>query len=306
MKITVLGCGALGQVWLTALARQGHDVQGWLRVPQPYCSVNVTDLQGEVSNHTFIANDPLFLARSDLLLVTLKAPQVSPAIKNLQSVLRADMPVLLLHNGMGTLEELRDLTQPLLRGITTHAAMHDGTVIRHVAAGITHIGPVSRDAAPLSHLADLLHQALPDVAWHDDIASACWRKLAVNCVVNPLTVEHECLNGALRAWPEQIDTLCDELALLLTREGQHMDAETLRAIIYDVIDTTAANVSSMLQDIRTQRQTEIDYITGYLLRRARSQGITLPENSRLYDLVKRKESQYERQPIRTGMPRSWQ
>ncbi len=45
MKITVLGCGALGQIWLAALARQGHDVQGWLRVPQPYCSANVIELQ---------------------------------------------------------------------------------------------------------------------------------------------------------------------------------------------------------------------------------------------------------------------
>src|SRR5215475_64785 len=82
MKITVLGCGALGQIWLAALARQGHDVQGWLRVPQPYCSVNVIDPDGHVSNHTFIANDPLFLAESQLLLVTLKAPQVSPSVKN--------------------------------------------------------------------------------------------------------------------------------------------------------------------------------------------------------------------------------
>ena len=41
MKITVLGCGALGQLWLTALCKHGHKVQGWLRVPQPYCSVNL-------------------------------------------------------------------------------------------------------------------------------------------------------------------------------------------------------------------------------------------------------------------------
>ncbi len=306
MKITVLGCGALGQIWLTALARQGHEVQGWLRVPHSWCPTRVIDLQGQISSNTFIANDPLFLEQSDLLLVTLKAPQVSAAISNLQSLLRAETPVLLLHNGMGTLDELRDVTQPLLRGITTHAAMRAGTTIQHIAAGITHIGPVSREGARYSYLADLLHQALPDVAWHDDIASACWRKLAINCIINPLSVEHNCQNGALRAWPEQIALLCDEIAQLMAREGQHIEVDNLRAIIYDVIDSTAANVSSMLQDIRAQRQTEIDYITGYLLRRARSQGITLPENSRLYDLVKRKESQYERQPIRTGMPRSWQ
>lgn len=306
MKITVLGCGALGQIWLAALARQGHDVQGWLRVPQPYCSVNVIDPEGHVSNHTFIANDPLFLAESQLLLVTLKAPQVSPAVKNLQSVLPAHAPILLLHNGMGTLDELKDIQQPLLRGITTHAAMRDGTVIKHVAQGITHIGPTNRESEALSDIADILHQALPDVAWHNHIAAACWRKLAVNCVINPMTVEHDCQNGALRAYPEQIARLCEEIAWVMEREGHHIAVDNLRDIIYDVIDTTAANVSSMLQDVRAQRQTEIDYITGYLLRRARAQGIAVPENTRLYDLIKRKESQYEHERIGSGLPGTWQ
>lgn len=118
MKITVLGCGALGQIWLAALEQQGHDVQGWLRVPQPYCSVNVVGLNGETANKTFIANDPTFLADSELLIVTLKAWQVSESVKNMQSVLPAHCPVLLLHNGMGTLDELKGLPQPLLRGVT--------------------------------------------------------------------------------------------------------------------------------------------------------------------------------------------
>ena len=73
MKITVLGCGALGQLWLTALCKQGHEVQGWLRVPQPYCSVNLVETDGSIFNESLTANDPDFLATSDLLLVTLKA-----------------------------------------------------------------------------------------------------------------------------------------------------------------------------------------------------------------------------------------
>ena len=72
MKITVLGCGALGQLWLTALCKQGHEVQGWLRVPQPYCSVNLVETDGSIFNESLTANDPDFLATSDLLLVTLK------------------------------------------------------------------------------------------------------------------------------------------------------------------------------------------------------------------------------------------
>ena len=141
MKITVLGCGALGQLWLTALCKHGHEVQGWLRVPQPYCSVNLIDTDGSVFNESLTANDPDFLAKSDLLLVTLKAWQVSDAVKSLATILPETTPILLIHNGMGTIEELHNIPQPLLIGTTTQAARRDGNVIIHVAKGTTRIGP---------------------------------------------------------------------------------------------------------------------------------------------------------------------
>lgn len=125
MKITVLGCGALGQLWLTALCKHGHEVQGWLRVPQPYCSVNLIDEDGSIFNESLTANDPDFLAQSDLLLVTLKAWQVSDAVKTLAAQLPPDSPILLLHNGMGTIDELKSIPHPLLwrPPRTLHAAM---------------------------------------------------------------------------------------------------------------------------------------------------------------------------------------
>ncbi len=60
MKVTVLGCGALGQLWLTALYKNGHEVQGWLRVPQPFCSVNLIETDGSNFNESMTANDPDF------------------------------------------------------------------------------------------------------------------------------------------------------------------------------------------------------------------------------------------------------
>lgn len=306
MKITVLGCGALGQIWLAALEQQGHEVQGWLRVPQPYCSVNVIDLQGSTLNRTFIANDPAFLAQSDLLLVTLKAWQVSEAVKNLQFILPENCPILLLHNGMGTVDELKSLRQPLLRGVTTHAAKHDGTVIVHVAAGITHIGPISAAATAMSELAETLHAALPDVAWHNNVASAAWQKLAVNCVINPLTVFYNCTNGELAEHPDVVEALSNEVAEVMEREGQHISREWLIDYVMDVIRSTAGNTSSMLQDIRAQRRTEVDYINGYVIRRARAQGLMTPENNRLYEFIKRKEQEYDRERISAGLPGTWQ
>lgn len=303
MKITVLGCGALGQLWLAALCKRGHEVQGWLRVPQPYCSVNVIDEDGGVFNESLTANDPDFLAQSDLLLVTLKAWQVSDAVKSLASMLPTTTPVLLIHNGMGTVEELKAIPHPLLMGITTHAARRDGNIIIHVASGTTHIGPARQQDGDYSYLADTLQEVLPDVAWHNTIRPQLWRKLAVNCVINPLTALWNCPNGELLAHPELTEAICNEVAAVMEREGHHTSADDLLYYVNQAIENTAKNISSMLQDVRAQRRTEADYITGYLLRRARAHGIAVPENTRLYEQIKRKESEYER--ISTDMPRPW-
>lgn len=303
MKITVLGCGALGQLWLTALRKHGHDVQGWLRVPQPYCSVNLIEEDGTIFNESLTANDPDFLAQSDMLLVTLKAWQVSDAVKALAATLPASSPVLLLHNGMGTIDELKSIHQPLLMATTTHAARRDGNIIVHVAGGVTHIGPARAQDGDYSYLADTLQDVLPDVAWHNHIRPQLWRKLAVNCVINPLTALWNCPNGELKNHQQLVATLCAEVASVVEREGLHTSADDLRYYVDQVIESTTENISSMLQDVRAQRHTEIDYITGYLLKRARAHGISVPENARLYDMVKRKESKYER--VGTGMPRPW-
>lgn len=303
MKITVLGCGAMGQLWLTALHKQGHELQGWLRVPQPYCHVNLLDNTGDIFNQSFIANDPQFLAESELLLVTLKAWQVSDAVRTLAPKLPENCPILLLHNGIGTMEEISHLPNPILLGFTTQAAKRDGSVIVHIANGTTHIGPGNLQAAGYSYLADALHQALPDVAWHNDIGSASWNKLAINCVINPLTALYNCSNGELNNHDEEIYDICDEIAHVMEREGYNTSTENLFSHIKQVITCTAENTSSMLQDIREERHTEIDYITGYLLRRARANGIPAPLNARLYEQIKRKEDEYERSS--TGLPGSW-
>ncbi|MEF3111478.1 2-dehydropantoate 2-reductase [Raoultella sp. WB_B2P2-3] len=303
MKVTVLGCGALGQLWLTALCKHGHDVQGWLRVPQPFCSVNLIETDGSIFNESLTANDPDFLASSDLLLVTLKAWQVSTAVKNLSERLPASSPILLIHNGMGTVDELKGVRQPLLLASTTQAARRDGNVIVHVANGTTHIGPARAYPQDYSTLADTLQNVLPDVAWHNNIQPALWSKLAVNCVINPLTALRNCKNGDLRDAAMEVETICREVAAVMEREGIHTSPENLLFYVHQIIESTAENISSMLQDIRAQRHTEIDYITGFLLKRARAHGLAVPENARMFEQVKRKENEYER--VGTDLPRPW-
>lgn len=293
MRITILGVGALGQLWCSRLHQKGHDVQGWLRLPQPSCRIKVIEPNRSVYNCSLPANSFVHLARSELLLVTLKACYVSAAINPLLPNLNDNCAILLLHNGIGAQEEFPLNTQAVLIGTTTHAAHYDGSGIFHVSCGTTNIGPITPAARHLKYITEILHQALPSVVWHDNITSEIWLKLAVNCVINPLTALYNCRNGELQRHPQQIKAICHEVASVMSREGYHTSEEILSQYVMVVIQNTIDNISSMLQDIRAQQPTEIDYITGYLLRRAHYYNITLPENMRLFKCIKKKERKYE-------------
>lgn len=204
---------------------------------------------------------------------------------------------------MNPVDELHNVPQPLLLGVTTHAARHDDDAIVHVASGITHIGPAKHPYRNGHNLTAILHQAMP-VIWHENIYPAAWSKLAVNCVINPLTALKGCRNGDLRHYPGEVAAICQEVAAVMACEGIPVSAENLLADINKIIASTAENISSMLQDIRMQRRTEIDYISGFLLKRAQAHGLAVPVNSHLYAQVKYKEKTYER--IRTPLSRTRQ
>ncbi|CDG16564.1 2-dehydropantoate 2-reductase [Xenorhabdus doucetiae] len=304
MKITVLGCGAIGKLWLAALSQKNHHVQGWLRVPQPVISVQIENFNGLVFKQQFPANDEKHLAESKLLLVCLKAWQVSDAVNHIADKLSPNCPILLLHNGMGTQEEFAPLPNPILLGVTTHGAYRKNDIVHYKSQGMTHIGAITTNANKFSNLADVLHCALPDVAWHNEIQAVSWMKLAVNCVINPLTVIYDCKNGELRHHHAQIQALCDEIYQVMKHDNIHTTQQTLVDYVMNVIEQTAENYSSMLQDIRAQRHTEIDYITGFLMRRARVHGLPITENINVYHYIKRKEEEYK--PLSPYLPRSRQ
>lgn len=303
MKITLIGSGAIGKLWLAALTLQGHETQGWLRVAQSDLFIDVNKYDGTIFHDLIPSNNINHLTHSELVIVCLKAWQVSGALLPLLHHIPETCPILLLHNGMGTLDELGSLNHPFLSGVTTHAAWQENNQVFHVASGITHIGAVNSLAESYCFIADILHDALPDVAWHNQIQAICWQKLAANCIINPLTVVHHCKNGDLINHSAQIELMIDEVIQVMVMEGRHTDRIQLVNYIYSIIHNTANNYSSMLQDIQNKRRTEIDYITGYLIKQARSHGLSTPENDRLYHLIKHQEDKND--GFSADMHRQW-
>ncbi|TVL08162.1 hypothetical protein AYI82_11700 [Shewanella algae] len=302
MQLGILGVGAIGQLLAQQLAAAG--LEPWLL---PRANTPSLAEQGEEQVYTLelgdqslqtsflcLAQDSSKLKQLNLLLVTVKAYQVEAALEPLLPKLPPDCRILLLHNGLGPHQSLAaELNgRPLSLGTTSQGALKlSSNHIRQTGSGLTQIGDLI--GAPMPEvMKTVLLNAIPGSQWSDAILEALWQKLAVNAVINPLTAIHRVNNGALAA-PEFEGTICailDELLQVAKQEGIALTFDTLHTRVKEVIRLTAANYSSMYQDLKHGRKTEIDYINGYLQQCAEQYGLTLPINSELVAQIKALES----------------
>lgn len=287
MNIVVVGPGAIGSLWAYKLAQAGHNVAVW-------GTQTTQQWQLALDNQPVLDlcyNHPQALIDADLILVTVKAWQVSTAIEPIIKYINNDAILLFMHNGMGAIDNLAPLISdyPVLVATTTHGALKaDNHQVKHTGLGHTEVGAYNSQGQQCTFVVDVLNHALPTVAWNSNILQALWNKLAINCAINPLTAIHQCLNGDLAKtqYRKIVDTIIKEVVTVMNAERMTVSQEQLSKTVHNVISATAANKSSMYQDIFYQRQTEIDFITGYVIRRAQLHGIPVPANTELYNQIK--------------------
>ena len=279
MNIVILGPGAIGRLWAYQLHKAGHQVALWGTQPAgEYCLI-----QDDLAPITLAYNQPATLKQADLLLVCVKAWQVETALLPLLDKLAPQTMLLFIHNGMGVLDTLTERLSdyPLLIATTTHGALKKGAHhVMHTGQGTTQLGAVNAQGERCDFLVDVLNHALPHVLWADNITHALWHKLAINCVINPLTAIENCRNGQLANtnYRPLLNQLINELVSVMQAEQVPIEPQQLTESIDRVIEATSQNYSSMQQDIAQQRPTEIDFITGYVIKKAAQHGLTVPLN----------------------------
>ncbi len=225
----------------------------------------------------------------DYLLITTKAYSVLDALTSIGHRLRSASTAVLMVNGMGLDADIRSRFPDLglVLGTTTEGAFRRADdSLCHAGSGTTRIGSPTA-AAPEPPWFDSFSQAVPDCHWEPDMVASLWRKLAINAAINPLTALLRCTNGELAGDPaDQVRTLCAEITAVAQAAGMERAVESLERAVFDVIDNTAGNRSSMLQDVEAGRPTEIDYITGWLVEQAQELGIDTPANAALLEKMK--------------------
>lgn len=283
----ILGAGSLGTLWATRLARadvpvrlivrdatrlQAYQAAGGLTLVE-HGETQLYPVPGEIAD----SDEPI-----SRLLVACKAYDAEKAVARLAHRLTPDAELILLQNGLGSQDAVAAQV-PQARCIfasSTEGAFRDGDWrVVFAGHGYTWLGDAGHPVAPI-WLEDLGAAGIPH-EWSTDILTRLWRKLALNCAINPLTVLHECRNGGLQQHHCEVATLCAELTELLERCGQPAAAENLKEEVERVIQATAANFSSMYQDVANQRRTEISYLLGHACKVASRHQLNLPHLNQL-------------------------
>ncbi|MEZ1315429.1 putative 2-dehydropantoate 2-reductase [Pseudomonas fluorescens] len=283
----VLGAGSLGTLWATRLARAGVPVRLIVRDEarlHAYRAAGGLTLVEQGAAHTW--GIPGETAENgepiNRLLVACKAYDAEQAVARLASRLAPDAELILLQNGLGSQDAVAAQV-PHARCISassTEGAFREGDWrVVFAGHGYTWLGDAGHPVAPI-WLDELVSAGIPH-AWSIDILTRLWRKLALNCAINPLTVLHDCRNGGLQDHHCEVATLCGELSELLERCGQPAAAEDLQQEVERVIHATAANYSSMYQDVAQGRRTEISYLLGYACKTAARHQLNLPHLNQL-------------------------
>jgi 2-dehydropantoate 2-reductase len=290
----VLGAGSLGSLWACRLARSGQPVRLILRNEarlRAYRAAGGLTLSEQGLPNTFAidAEGPDAQTPIKRLLVACKAYDAAPAVAALKHRLSADSEVILLQNGLGSQDEVAAQVghaRCILASSTEGAFRQSDWHVVFAGHGFTWLGDPLRPQ-PVEWLADLTTSGIAH-EWTTDIATRLWRKLALNCAINPLTVLYDCRNGGLQSHHCEVATLCAELAQLLEQCGQPAAAQDLHSEVERVIQATAANFSSMHQDVSQKRRTEIHYLLGHACAAAQRHGLVLPHLQQLrVRLVKR-------------------
>jgi 2-dehydropantoate 2-reductase len=255
------------------------------------------------------------------LIVACKAPATVSAIHSVKHRITCETTICLMQNGMGQVDELNQkvFTDPALRpayilGIVSHGLyVSEPFTAVHAGVGRISIGVVrdlqqspatTHQLKPSSeHLLNVLTRA-PGLGCttfdYAELLQLQFEKLVVNCVLNPLTALMDVRNGAMlnndplshvqRAIIAEISKVIQTLPEMQGNEelSTRFGLERLTERFIYVTQLTAKNSSSMREDVRGKRNTEIEYINGYIVRRGKEVDIECVANVLMMQLVEGK------------------
>lgn len=290
MKTAILGAGAVGCFFGGMLARAGREA---VLIGRP---VHVDAIRREglrMETRSFdervpvaADTDPAAIAGAGLVLCCVKSNDTGRAAADMAPHLGPETIVLSLQNGYDNAERLQQaLGRPVHPAVVYVATEMAGPGhLRHHGRGELVIGPFAGSSAVVAEFA----LAGVPVGISDNVPGQLWAKLIINCAYNGLSAITQLPYGRIAAGEhvaEVLDDIVGECLAVARAEGIDVQ-DDIRAAVAGIARSMATQKSSTAHDVARGRRSEIDYLNGYVLRRAAAHGIRTPVNRTILALVR--------------------
>jgi 2-dehydropantoate 2-reductase len=309
-RFLVYGAGAIGSVFGGMLARGGNRVDLVGRPAHVEAvrkrGLHIGGLLGEHVVHpagawTSLAELPSEQYAS-VVFICVKSSDTDAAVNDLtgSGLIGEGTLIVSLQNGLGNLEQIRQAFGQQVsyggRVIFGSEFINPGKVFVSVWADDVLIGgPTGKQGRENGKkLAAELTRCGIKTRYTDDIEAALWGKVLYNVGLNPLSAILEVPYGELGLDKNARDLLEHSIreAFRVARKETRLiwkdEEEYLDHFFQQLLPATGSHHSSMLQDLESGRETEIEAITGEVIRRAGKYGISVPVNAAIYRLLKAK------------------
>ncbi|BCE02174.1 ketopantoate reductase family protein [Marinicellulosiphila megalodicopiae] len=278
----IVGAGAIGQYFAAELSKQVHVC---LHAKQHTINqIELTDLNKHIQTIDLEQDDQNPI---QYLIICTKAYDAVQAFETYRSRLTEHCQIVCLFNGLGPQFEIQTQhTAPVwLASTTVGARKISSNHVLHTGQGITIFGQTTQIPKPSNII-----NTLEKMHWchSTNILHVLYLKLAINSLINPLTVIFNCNNGKLLNIKKATNIMM-ALALEIESICKKVNIELSSAFIlqntYQVIEKTAQNYSSMHQDVANKRRTEIQLINGYWQNLGQTHNINVEQNTLMMDKI---------------------
>lgn len=292
--ILIVGTGALATLFAARLGAAGVQVtmlgawESGLEALRREGARLVNGNGREVQSRVRVIDDPSAARGTKAALVLVKAWQTERAARQLADCLSDDGLAVTLQNGLGNDEILAAALgrERVALGVTTTGATLLGPGLARAGGE----GTISIQMHPrLEPIEDALRAAKFNLEIVEQAEPLVWGKLVVNAAINPLTALLRVPNGELLKRPAArtlMGALAEETAAVALAQRVRLPFSDAPAAAESVARKTAANHSSMLQDVRRGAPTEIDAICGAVARAGERHGVSTPVNRVCWQLVR--------------------
>jgi 2-dehydropantoate 2-reductase len=312
-RVCVVGGGVIGSLYAAHLARVA-DVTVLTRRTEHAEALREHGLsvsgKADFTARMLATAEPAELADADLAILATKATDLEDAAHRLAGRLPG-ATVMTIQNGLGAEELVRAHGPwPLLSAVTFMSGVRHGDAhVEYELDTETWLGPYAGTETSYERAEEvralLVESGLKARAF-PDLRPAQWSKLIFNATVNTVAAVTDLPHVgqfAAESAPTDLGHLVHELmeegkrvaaaaGIELHEDPWEMNVHAVRRGQTQAAAGHYAHVPSMLDDVRSRRATEVDFITGALVREAGLVGVPVPLHAVMYRLVKARESAY--------------